>query len=65
MRPAAPAGERAVASKFDSVRATAATSARRIPGSSAECPASGTMLIRAAGHAAASSNAVQGGQTMS
>ena len=46
-------------------RSTAATSARRMPGSSAECPASGTIDSRAAGQAAASSNAVAAGQIMS
>jgi len=46
-------------------RSTAATSARRMPGSSAEWPASGTIDKRAEGHAAASSKAVRGGQIMS
>ncbi len=46
-------------------RSTAATSAVRTPGSSAEWPASGTTVSRAPGQAAASSKAVSGGQTMS
>jgi hypothetical protein len=46
-------------------RSTAATSARRMPGSSAECPASGTIVSRAARHTAANSNAVRAGQIMS
>ncbi len=46
-------------------RSTAETSAVRMPGSSAECPASGTIVSRARGQAWASSNAVSAGQTMS
>ena len=46
-------------------RSTAATRARRIPGSSAECPASGTSVSRAAGQASARSKAVAAGQIMS
>ena len=43
----------------------AETSAVLTPGSSAECPASGTIVSRAPGQAAASSKAVSAGQTMS
>ena len=46
-------------------RSTALTSAVRTPGSSAECPASGTTVSRAPGQAAARSKAVSGGQTIS
>gem|GEM_PF-2645048 len=46
-------------------RSTAATSARRTPGSSAEWPASGIIDSRADGHAAASSKAERAGQIMS
>ncbi len=46
-------------------RSTALTSAVRTPGSSAECPASGTTVRRARGQRAASSKAVSAGQTMS
>lgn len=46
-------------------RSTAATKARRMPGSSAECPASGTMVMRALRQAAARSNAVTAGQIIS
>jgi hypothetical protein len=46
-------------------RSTAAISPRLMPGSSAECPASGTIVIRALCQAAARSNAVTAGQIMS
>jgi hypothetical protein len=44
---------------------TADNSAARVPGSKAECPASGTTVSRAAGQAAARSKALIGGHTMS
>lgn len=46
-------------------RSIAASSAALMPGSSAECPASGTIVSRARSHTAASAAALSGGQIMS
>ena len=47
------------------IRSVARTSCSRIPGSIAECPASGTIRYLASGQARASSSALPIGQTMS